>query len=63
MGDVCEVAGCGKEAARSVSRKAAERAIKGLPENKRRVDLCREHSKEFKKATKESRDLDRLGWD
>ena len=62
MPDACDVSGCGKEAVRSVSGKAAEKAIKGLPEHKKRVHLCHDHHKEFKKATKEIRDLDRLGW-
>jgi len=63
MVELCDVAGCGKDAARSVPRRAAEKSIKGLPESKRRVQLCRDHTKEFKKANKESRDLDRLGWE
>jgi len=28
----------------------------------RRAGVCRNHYKEFRKATKEERELDRLGW-
>lgn len=61
--DVCSVVGCGKEAARSLS---GRRVAKALPELElaegRRAQLCRDHYKEFKKATKGDRTIDRLTW-
>ncbi|MGQ0798153.1 MAG: hypothetical protein ACT4OI_09895 [Methanobacteriota archaeon] len=62
--DVCAVAGCGKEAARSLpSRKVKE----VLPElslagDARRSHLCRDHYRQFRKKTKEERELERLAW-
>ncbi|MEA2089640.1 MAG: hypothetical protein U9O89_02640 [Thermoproteota archaeon] len=52
----CSVVGCNKDAVRSLS---AERvAAAGLKVgSKRRAYLCKEHYKEFKKATKEKHKL------
>lgn len=61
----CDVMGCEEEAKRSIPLKKAKR---GLPkeefsESGRRVHLCKEHYKQFKKATKKDRELERLGWE
>jgi len=59
----CSVEGCGNPAARSVAGKRAQAALRSLKlADERRVHLCRDHYKQFRKATKEERDLERLGW-
>ncbi len=57
-GAKCSVEGCGKEAVRSLP---SERVLKaGLKvQVARRVYLCKEHYKEFKKATKKDKMLDK----
>jgi len=62
--DVCAVDGCGNPAARSLS---ANRVKQALPELKlgttgRRAHLCRQHYREFRKKTKEDRELERASW-
>jgi hypothetical protein len=62
--EVCGVVGCGKEAKRSLSTKKVKEA---LPELKliaetRRVHLCKDHYKQFRKKTKQERELDRATW-
>jgi len=57
-GTLCSVEGCGREAVRSLSAAKVEAAglkIKGA----RRAYLCREHYKEYKKATKKEKTLER----
>lgn len=61
----CDVSGCKEMAARSVSTKRYQTALPGVTFNGevgRRVGVCRTHYKDFRKATKEERELDRLGW-
>lgn len=61
----CSVSGCKEDAERSVSSKKYQAALPGVTLNDevgRRVPLCRLHYKEFRKATKEERELDRLSW-
>jgi hypothetical protein len=60
--DVCLVPGCGGPAVRRLALAEARRAFSDLPEEGRRAPLCREHYRTWKKATKERRKLDRLGW-
>ncbi|KYH41353.1 MAG: hypothetical protein AYL33_004510 [Candidatus Bathyarchaeota archaeon B63] len=57
-GTLCSVDGCGREAVRSLSAASVEKAglkIKGA----RRAYLCRQHYKEYKKATKKEKTLER----
>jgi len=57
-GTLCSVDGCGKEAIRSLSAAKVEEAglkIKGT----RRAYLCREHYKEYKKAIKREKTLEK----
>jgi len=61
--ELCDVQGCGKDAIRSVSSKAAEGALTGLPSKKRRVHLCKEHYRVVKKKNKEKHGLERLSWE
>ncbi len=61
----CSVSGCKDDAERSVSSKKYQGALPGVALNGevgRRVHLCRRHYKDYRKATKEDRELDRLGW-
>jgi hypothetical protein len=60
--DKCGIAGCSEIAVKSYSRKACEDAgLKPADENAKRVHLCKEHNKQYKKATKEDRKLESLG--
>jgi hypothetical protein len=59
--ETCMISGCGQPAVRSLALAEARRAFSSLPESGRRAPLCRAHYKEWKKATRESRQLDRLG--
>ena len=62
-GERCGVEGCPNPAARSVAGKRAQAALRTLKlADERRVHLCRDHYKQFRKATKEERELERLGW-
>jgi hypothetical protein len=60
--ETCLVAGCSEAAVRHLALAEARRGLPSLPEKGRRAPLCRTHYKEWKKSTKESRSLDRLGW-
>lgn len=64
--DECSVRDCTAEVKRSLS---AKRVSKALGKDKlkdgtgKHASLCKEHYKEFKKATKEERMTERLGWE
>ena len=63
---VCSVMGCDKETKRSLSAKKVKSALskkEWKPDVRKRAGLCKDHYKEFKKATKEERLTDRLGWE
>ena len=60
--ETCAVRGCASPPVRHLALAEAKRAFDDLPEKGRRAPLCREHYREWKKATRESRKLDRLGW-
>lgn len=54
----CSVSGCEKDAVRSIS--AGKVTAAGLKTDaERRAYLCKEHYKEFKKATKKDRTLEK----
>jgi hypothetical protein len=56
----CRVEGCGAEAKRSLSReKVSGSGLKVVGED-RRVYLCSQHYKAWKKATKKERELERV---
>jgi hypothetical protein len=60
--DKCGVAGCSSQAVKSYSREAVENAgLKAADEKAKRCHLCKEHNKEYKKATKGDRKLEQLG--
>ena len=58
----CDIAGCPEGAVRSLARSEVRKAFPDLPEEGRRAALCRAHYKQYKKATRDERTLDRLGW-
>ncbi len=58
----CAVRGCGAPSVRHLALAEARKAFTDLPEKGRRAPLCRDHYREWKKATKDARKLDRLGW-
>ncbi|MGI0055139.1 MAG: hypothetical protein ACREB9_00935 [Thermoplasmata archaeon] len=60
--EVCAVPDCGSNAIRHLALAEARKAFPKIPERGRRAPLCREHYREWKKATKEARTLSRLDW-
>jgi hypothetical protein len=58
----CLVPGCGAPSVRHLALAEARKAFSDLPEKGRRAPLCREHYRAWKKATREARTLQRLGW-
>ena len=59
--DLCAVPDCGQPAARHLAVPEARRVFEKLPEKGRSAPLCKAHYKEWKKATKKDRTLERLG--
>jgi hypothetical protein len=60
QGEICAVKGCGKPAERSISGEAARAAKLDVDEDLRRVHLCKDHYKQYKKASRKDRELDSL---
>jgi len=58
----CLVPGCGAASARRLSLTEARKAFSNLPDKGRRAPLCRDHYREWKKATKKARALERASW-
>ena len=64
--DECGVVDCKLEGHKSLSPKKVRSAVPNLklrPGIGKRVHLCKDHYKEFKKKTKKERELDRLAWE
>ena len=60
--DTCDVTGCSDSSVKSISAKKVEDAGLELEEGAgKRAHLCKEHYKEYKKATKTDRALEHLG--
>jgi len=59
--EVCNVKECGKPAERSVSGDSAIGAKLNVDEDLKRVHLCKDHYKQYKKSTKKDRLLENLG--
>ncbi len=60
---ICEVSNCDNESTRSLSRKKVDKELNhSLTGSGSKVKICKEHYKEFKKATKKEKKLDSLGW-
>ncbi len=63
-GVTCSVNGCEGSADRSMSlTKAKMSPDLDLDNSKKRVYLCREHYKDWKKSSKEDRETERMRWD
>jgi hypothetical protein len=60
-GEACQVKGCGQTAERSVSGESAREAELSVEEGLKRVHLCKDHYKQYKKKTKQDRVLESLG--
>ena len=61
-GDTCDAVGCEKDGSRSLSRKKVESSVEySIGGDGKKVTLCKDHYRKFKKATKEERKLDSLG--
>lgn len=58
----CAIPGCGGASVRSLARSEVRKAFPHLSEEGRRAPLCKDHYKQWKKATKEARTLERLAW-
>jgi hypothetical protein len=56
-GTACSVNGCNEEAVRSVNGSKAKAA--GLDVDGRRVYLCKDHYKEFKKGSKKDKQIEK----
>jgi len=54
----CSVAGCGREAARSISVSKVK-AVLNVSSKEKRAYICKEHYKEYKKKTKKDKTLDK----
>jgi len=62
---ICEIKECKNDAVRSIATKNLMSSLPKLrleDEKRKRTHICKDHYKEFKKATKEERELKRLGW-
>ena len=62
-GSPCNVQGCDGTAVRSLNTKKIEDAGLRLNSSGKKSGLCKEHYKEWKKATKEDRSLERARYD
>lgn len=61
-GAVCDVEGCDIKGARSITTTKVERAGLLVKSSNKKSVLCRDHYKEYKKETKDDRDLERARW-
>jgi hypothetical protein len=57
----CAIADCGRASVRSLATGEVRKVFPDVPDA-RRTHLCREHYKEWKKATRKDRELQRLSW-
>ncbi len=62
-GSPCNVEGCDGTAVRSLNTKKVEDAGLRLNSTAKKSGLCKEHYKEWKKATKEDRSLERARYE
>ncbi|MDV3278635.1 MAG: hypothetical protein LYZ69_09275 [Nitrososphaerales archaeon] len=61
-GVTCNASGCANKAVRSLSREQMSGSGLNVGGEGRRVYLCHEHYKVWKKATKKSKSLERARW-
>ncbi|MDA8142640.1 MAG: hypothetical protein M0T81_01505 [Thermoplasmatales archaeon] len=57
----CEVKECNNDSFKTVPAELAKKVF-SLDEKKTKVHLCKEHYKEYKKETKQERELKRMDW-
>ena len=62
-GAKCSVAGCDEDGVRSLSTSKVEGTGLSIPSDSKKTVLCKEHYKEWKKATKEDREVERARYD
>jgi hypothetical protein len=62
-GAKCNVDGCSNDGARSLNTSRVEQAGLRLNTSSKKAILCKEHYKEWKKETKDDRDLERARFD
>jgi hypothetical protein len=63
---LCSVKGCQNPLKRKLSGKAVTKALPDLQwktKDPKKVRLCKEHYKDFKKSTKQERKLERMSWE
>lgn len=62
--ETCEISGCDEEAVRSIPSGKLKSALPdvSIEKERGRMRICKKHYREYKKATKEDRELHRLGW-
>jgi hypothetical protein len=59
----CDVIGCTNPALRSVAGKKFSKAVSDVKvPGSRRVHVCKDHYRRFRKSTKSDRKLERLDW-
>ena len=58
----CNVDGCDNKAVRSISTTKVEGAGLRVTGSDKKSVLCKDHYKEYKKETKDDRDLERARW-
>ncbi|MHC1586361.1 MAG: hypothetical protein ACXQTV_02300 [Candidatus Hecatellaceae archaeon] len=62
QGVKCSVEGCQNPAVRSLSAEKVASAGLKVSSSGRRVYLCKEHYKQFKKLSRRERELERVRW-
>lgn len=62
MEQECEVVNCGKPAVKSLPLKKLSVLGLSFIAERRRVHICKEHYKLYKKKTKKEREFERLTW-
>ena len=62
-GAKCNVDGCENDGARSINTTKVENAGLKVSSNIKKTVLCKNHYKEWKKATKDDRELERARYD
>lgn len=62
--ETCEIIGCDEEAVRSIPSGKVKSALpdESIEKERGRMRICKKHYREYKKATKEDRELQRLSW-
>ncbi|MGI0082717.1 MAG: hypothetical protein ACREAF_00885 [Nitrosopumilaceae archaeon] len=62
-GAKCNVSGCDKDGVRSLTTPKVERTGLNISSSSKKTVLCKEHYKEWKKATKQDREVERARFD